>query len=117
MNHTETKPTGIKEYDSLKASIVTIAGANSDGKTLFVDVEVFDGEHTNRYETMWPADTKAKEITDYAKSIIEKNPKLDPEIVGIMNKKIFWNRDEDGWYMQDGQAKPQRMDNEHKHHS
>lgn len=118
MNHTKEKePTGIKEYDSLKASVVTIAGANTDGKHLFIDVEVFDGEHTNRFETIWDASTKSKEITDYAKSIIEKNPKLDPEIVGLMNKKVFWNKDEDGWYMQDGQQKAQRIDNADKHHS
>lgn len=107
---THHKPTGIKEYDSLKASVVTIAGANTDGKHLFIDVEVFDGEHTNRFETIWPADTGAKEITNYAKSIIEKNPKLEPEIVGLMSKKVFWNKDEKGWYMQDGQQKPVRID-------
>ena len=49
-------------------------------------------------------------ITDYAKSIIEKNPKLSPEIVGLMQKRIFWNKEEDGWYMQDGQQKAVRMD-------
>lgn len=111
---THTKPTGIKEYDSLKAGIVTIAGANTDGQSLFIDVEVFDGEHTNRFETIWPASTKAKEITDYAKSIIERNPKLDPELVGIMNKKVFWDKNEDGWYMQDGQQKAVRMDKDTK---
>lgn len=104
------QPSGIKEYDSLKASVVTIVGANSDGKTLFVDVEVFDGEHTNRFETQWPEGTKAKVITDYARSIIEKDPKLDPEIVGIMNKKVYWDKDERGWYMQDGTNKPLRLD-------
>lgn len=114
MNHTKEKEapqkqTGIKEYDSLKASVVTIAGANSDGQSLFLDVEVFDGEHTNRFETIWPASTKAKAITDYAKSIIENNPKLDPEIVGLMNKRVFWNKDEKGWYMQDGQQKAVRI--------
>lgn len=108
MNHPKT--TGIKEYDSLKADVVTIVGANSDGKHLFLEVEVFDGEHTNRFETTWPAETKAKEITEYVKSIIEKNPKLDPEIVGLMNKKVFWDKDEKGWYMQDGQQKPVRID-------
>lgn len=121
MNHTATKEketnhkaTGIKEYDSLKASIVTIAGANSDGRNLYLDVEVFDGEHTNRFETVWPQNTKAKELTDYAKAIIEKNPKLDPEVVGLMNKKIFWDKDEEGWYMQEGQQKPTRMDKDTK---
>lgn len=107
---THHKPTGIKEHDSLKASIVTIAGANNDGRNLYLEVEVFDGEHTNRFETVWPVGTKAREITEYAKSIIEKDPKLDPEIVGILNKKVFWNRDEEGWYMQDGQQKAVRMD-------
>lgn len=110
----EHKTTGIKEYDSLKASVVTIAGANSDGKNLFIDVEVFDGEHTNRFETTWPVGTKSKEITDYAESIIEKNPKLEADIVGLMNKKIFWNKDENGWYMQDGQQKAVRMDKDTK---
>lgn len=109
------KKSGIQETDSLKASVVTIAGANTDGRHLYLDVEVFDGEHTNRFETIWPADTKAKEITDYARSIIEKDPKLDPEIVGLMQKKVFWNKDERGWYLQDGQSKPQRMDNGDKH--
>jgi hypothetical protein len=111
---TPHKTTGIKDYDSLKASVVTIAGANSDGKNLFIDVEVFDGEHTNRFETIWPADTNAKAITDYAKSIIEKNPKLSNEIVGLMNKKVFWNTEEKGWYMQEGNTKALRMDKDDK---
>lgn len=111
--HTATKnhkETGIKEYDSLKASVATLAGANSDGRNLYLDVEVFDGEHTNRFESIWPAETKAKEVTDYLKSIIEKNPKLDPEIVGILQRKVFWNKDENGWYSQAGNEKPKRMD-------
>jgi hypothetical protein len=112
--HEDTKKTGVKEYDSLKASVVTIAGANTDGKHLFVDVEVFDGEHNNRFETIWDAGTGANELTDYCKSIIEQNPKLEPEIVGLMNKKIFWNKDENGWYMQEGTQKPVRMDKDSK---
>lgn len=120
--HTLTKEkngnakTGNPEYDSLKASVATLVGGNSDGKNLFLEVEVFDGEHTNRFETTWPADTEAGEVTDYLKSIIEKNPKLSPEIVGLMQKKVFWDKTEQGWYSQMGQEKPVRMDkDEHKH--
>lgn len=112
MNHSSTihKKTGIAETDSLKASVATLVGANSDGKNLYLEVEVFDGEHNNRFESIWPADTSAKEVTAYLKSIIEKDPKIPAELVGLMQKKVFWNKEEKGWYMQDGQQKAVRLD-------
>lgn len=115
MNTTHQTPAKVnKEYDSLKASVVTLAGANSDGKHLFLEIDVFDGEHTNRFEPVFDVDASAEEITDYLKGIIEKNPKLKPEIVGLLQKKIFWDKTEEGWYMQSGNDKPVRMDKDSK---
>lgn len=102
------------EYESLKASIATIVGGNTDGRNLYFTVEVFDGEHNNRFETVWPVETEAEEVTDYLKSIIEKNPKLNGDIVGLMQRKIFWDQKENGWYSQMGNEKPVRMDKDDK---
>jgi len=106
-----------KEYESLKASIATLVGANSDGKNLFLVVEVFDGEHNNRFEPVFPADTKAEEITEYLKSLIEKNPKLSDEIIGMIQKKVFWDKAEEGWYTQTGNEKAVRISDEKDKHT
>lgn len=111
---TEEKKTGIKEYDALKASVATLAGANSDGQSLFLNVQVFDGEHTNEFETIWPVKTTAEEVKNYLKSIIEKNPKVDAEIVGLMQKKIYFDQTEKEWYIQAGNEKPVRLEPDSK---
>lgn len=101
-----------KEYDSLKAQSVTLTGGNSDGKTLFLEIQVFDGEHTNRFEVDFPVNTTAKEITDYMIEIIEDNPKLPPELVALMQRKVFWDADEKGWYSQSPSEKPKRLEDQ-----
>lgn len=102
--------TANKEYAGLKNSVAQLVGGNSDGKKLYLEVEVFDGEHTNRFEPEFPANTSAEEVTEYLKSLIEDNPKVPDEIVGLMQKKIFWDAKEDGWYSQFANEKPVRMD-------
>lgn len=104
-----------KEYDSLKAASVSLVGGNSDGKKLFLIVEVFDGEHTNRFEVEFPAETTAEEVTNYMIEIIEDNPKLPVAIVGLMQKKLFWDEVEKGWYSQSGSDRPLRLkDQDHR---
>lgn len=104
-----------KEYDGLKATSVSLVGGNSDGKKLFLDVEVFDGEHTNRFEVDFPLETTAEDVTNYMIEIIEDNPKLPPEIIGLMQRKVFWDAAEKGWYSQAGSEKPVRLkDQDHR---
>lgn len=98
-----------KEYDGLKATSVSLVGGNSDGKKLFLEVEVFDGEHTNRFEVDFPLETTAEEITNYMIEIIEDNPKLPADVVGLMQKKVFWDATEQGWYSQSANEKPVRL--------
>ena len=114
------RKTGIKEYDALKASVVQLVGANSDGRKLYLVVEVFDGEHTNRFEPEFDLDTSSEEITDYLISIIEKDPRVKPEITGLLQKKIFWDKAEEAWFTQAGNEKPQKIEHrakkdDHKH--
>lgn len=99
-----------KEYDGLKATSVSLVGGNSDGKKLFLDIEVFDGEHTNRFEVEFPAETSAEDVTNYMIDIIEDNPKLPTDIIGLMQRKVFWDTQEKGWYSQGGNEKPVRLD-------
>lgn len=107
-----------KEAQSLKTNRVTLVGGNTDGKNLYLEVEMFDGEHTNRFEPVFPLDTTAEEITQYFKTIIEKNPKLSSEIVGMMQKTVFWDATEESYYTQTANQKPVRIDdNSDKHHA
>lgn len=97
-----------KESAKLRISKVTITGGNTDGKTLFMEIDVFDGEHTNRLEVDFPFNTSAEEITKYCYRLIEENPKMPPEIVGLMTQTIYWDADEAGYYSRVGNGKPQR---------
>lgn len=115
MNKEQKKQeTGNKEYDSLKASVVQLVGGNNDGKNLYLEVEVFDGEHTNRFEPVFPIDTSADEVTDYLKSIIEKNPKLPTELVQLLQRKIFWDGKKEGWFSQFANEEPVAIDGKDK---
>jgi hypothetical protein len=93
----------------LKNSRATVVGANTDGKNLFMEIDVFDGEHNNRLEPVFPAGTTSVAITDYLKKLIEDNPKLPAEIVGMMQKTLFWDAVEESWYMAVGNQKPVRL--------
>lgn len=117
MHKEEHKPTGNKEYDSLKASVATLVGGNSDGKNLYLEVEVFDGEHNNRFEPVFPLNTSAEEITAYLKSIIEKDPKLPTDVIGIMQRKVFWDKKKEGWFSQLANEEPVAMDEKHDTHT
>lgn len=110
----EDKKTGIQEYDKLKASVATLVGGNSDGKNLYLEVEVFDGEHNNRFEPVFPLNTSAEEITQYLKSIIEKNPKLPTEVVSLLQRKIFWDTKKEGWFSQFANEEAVSIDDKHK---
>jgi|GEM_PF-2740510 len=101
--------TGNKEYDKLKAMSVGLVGGNSDGKQLFLAIEVFDGEHTNRFEVEFPVGTTSEKVADYMIEIIEDNPKLPPEIINMIQKRIFWDETEKGWYSKADGEKPVRL--------
>jgi hypothetical protein len=104
-----------KEYDGLHATSVSLVGGNSDGQKLYLEVEMFDGEHTNRFEVEFPIDSKAKDVADYMIGIIEDNPKVPPEIIGMMQKKVFFDAVESGWYWQSGNEKAIRLkDQDHR---
>jgi hypothetical protein len=104
----EVKPTE-DPTPQLKNSRVTVAGSNTDGKNLFMEVDVFDGEHNNRLFPVFPAGTTAQAITEYCKKLIETNPKVPAEISGMMQKTLFWDATEESWYMAVGNQKPVRL--------
>lgn len=99
-----------KESESLRIGSAALVGGNTDGKKLYLEVETFDGEHTNRFEPEFPLGTTAKDITDYLKSIIEANPKFPAELSSLMNKKVFYDQTEKAWYTQEGVHKPVKLD-------
>lgn len=101
---------------SNKASRATLVGGNSDGRNLYLEVEVFDGEHNNRFEPVFPLNTSAEDVTNYLKDIIEKNAKLPDDVMGLMQKTVFWDAAENGWYTQVGSQKPVRMDERKSDH-
>lgn len=86
--------------DAPKSSLnarVTLVGGVSDGKNLFLQVDAFDGEHTNRFYPIFPADASAEDVTDYMKHLVEAEPKLSPEVAGLIQTGVYYDKENDVW--------------------
>jgi len=60
---------------------VFVRSISTDGTSLFLDIEVFDGLHT--YPTIHPSfavGTPASDIRAYLQSIVDGQPVLDPDL-------------------------------------
>lgn len=88
---------------------VTLVGGNTDGKNLFLEVSVFDGEHNNLLKPVFPFNTKAEAVLAYMQEIIETNPKFPDDLSSMMQKTFFWDVEEEAYYTQVGNAKAVRV--------
>src|SRR5687767_2759406 len=91
-----------KEVESKKISRCTVTGGTTDGKNLYMEISVFDGEHTNKLAPVFPANTTAAAINSYMKELIEKSPKLPAEIESLMQSTLYWDAVEESWYVKTG---------------
>lgn len=90
-----------------RASVVS---GLTDGKTLFMEIDLFDGEHNHRFFPTFAADTKAEEITEYMKHVVENAPKVSPEILALIQTGIYYDTQMAVWMIKPatGPAVPEK---------
>jgi len=87
------------EKVSDKRSTATLVGGNTDGKNLFLEVEVFDGEHTNKLHPIFPAGTTGESVISYMKELIEKEPVFPVDLASLIQTTLYWDKVNESWYV------------------
>lgn len=84
----------------LKTTRVSVIGGNTDGKTLFMEIDAFDGEHNNKFYPHFDADASSDDIIEYMKSLIDGTPQVKPEIASLMNATLSYDNNAEKWMLQ-----------------
>lgn len=99
------------DKEVLATNKVTVTGGNTDGKHLFMQIDVFDGEHTNRFLPVFDFNISTNELNNYLKSLVDHSTKLPDEIAGMMGMSVWYDSKEESYIVKpDGGEEARQKD-------
>lgn len=70
----------------------------SDGKNVFLEIDLTDGQTTLKLEPTFPKDASADDVIAYMKGLVEDNPVLTPELQELIGLSLVWDSTDESWY-------------------
>lgn len=81
----------------------------TDGKTIFLEVDLTDGLTTLKLEPHLPRSTGPDAIVAYLKELVEKHPTLSPELSDLIGLTVQFDPEDDTWYELRAGSKRKRL--------